>query len=224
MDNLWHTVMQNDIHSCRKRSHLPQEMSDKKLFFTRCIHDNMDSLYSVALRLTKNNADAEDLVAEATARAWSAFDSLDDPTKFRPWIFRILHNCYISDYRKKAVRPAETCYAEHPADEEVSEIASLLMSQSNEFLHWWANPERAVINDILAEDMTAAIESLPELFRITVVLINIEGLSYDETAQVLGVSPGTVRSRMNRGRTLLQKALWQHARDAGLITDSCKLE
>lgn len=199
-------------------------MTDKKQFFTKCVYDNMDSLYSVALRLTRNNADAEDLVAEATTKAWSAIDSLEDPDKFRPWIFRILHNRYISDYRKKSVRPIETNYEEHPSDENASEIANLLITQSNDFLHWWANPEREVINSLLADDMVAAIESLPELFRITVVLINVEGLSYDETAEVLGVSPGTVRSRMNRGRTLLQKALWQHAQDAGLLSHSCKLE
>ncbi|MDH5445693.1 MAG: sigma-70 family RNA polymerase sigma factor [Gammaproteobacteria bacterium] len=199
-------------------------MSDKKEFFTKCIHDNMDSLFSVALRLTKNNADAEDLVADATVKAWSAIDSLADKEKFRPWIFRILHNCYISDYRKKAIRPVETCYEEHPCSDDVSEVANLLITQSNDFLNWWANPEREVINCLMANDMVSAIESLPEQFRITVVLINIEGLSYDETAEVLGVSPGTVRSRMNRGRTLLQKALWQHAQDAGLISTNCKLE
>ena len=69
-----------------------------------------------------------------------------------------------------------------------------------------------------------AIDCLPEVFRITVILVNVEGLSYDETAEVLEVSPGTVRSRMNRGRTLLQKALWQHAQDAGLITNEIMME
>lgn len=226
MENLWQTTPQDDIQSNRTvllRDQTMADEKDNKAFFTQCIHDNMDSLYSVALRLTRNNTDAEDLVADATIKAWSAIDSLEDRNRFRPWVFRILHNCYISDYRKKAVRPVETVYEEHSGDE-ASEVASLLIRQSNEFLNWWANPEREVINGLLADDLVAAIESLPELFRITVVLINIEGLSYDETAEVLGVSPGTVRSRMNRGRTLLQKALWQHARDAGLISENCKME
>jgi len=192
--------------------------NDRKAAFSQNLGDNMPSLYSVALRLTRNNADAEDLVAETASKAWGALDSLEDPARFRPWIFRILHNCYISDYRKKSVRPAEAVYDELATASDDSEIAGLLIQQPDEFLNWWANPEQEVINQMLGKDLHAAIEGLPEAFRIVVVLINIEGLSYDEAAEALGTSPGTVRSRMNRGRTLLQKALWQHARDAGLIT------
>ena len=224
---MWQTIKQNDIQRYTPIYHKNIHMTainNKKEFFTQQIRENMDSLYSVALRLTRNNADAEDLVADTATKAWAALDSLEDKDKFRPWIFRILHNRFCSDYRKKSIRPDETCYDENPAGDETSEIACLLIEQPNEFLNWWANPEREVINTVLAKDMISAIEDLPETFRITVVLINIEGLSYDETAEVLGVSPGTVRSRMNRGRTLLQKALWKHALDAGLISDSCMME
>ena len=196
-----------------------------KEYFSRCIEENMDSLYSLALRLTQNPADAEDLVAESVAKAWLAIHSLDDHDRFRPWIFRILHNRFISDYRKKSVRPVETTYDElSTGDDNKEQVASLLIQQPNEFLNWWANPEHEFTNNLLGEDIMKAIESLPETFRVTVILINIEGLSYDETAEVLDVSPGTVRSRMNRGRTLLQKALWQHAQDAGLITNEIMME
>ncbi|MDH4189396.1 MAG: sigma-70 family RNA polymerase sigma factor [Betaproteobacteria bacterium] len=189
------------------------ERNDNKAFFSRCMNEHMASLYSVAMRLTRNSANAEDLVADTATRAWCALDSLEDRARFRPWVFRILHNGYISDYRKQSVRPDETLYDELAYDD--SEIAYLLIQQPDEFLSWWANPEREVANKLLGEDLLAAIEDLPEAFRVVVVLINIEGLSYDEAAEVLGVSPGTIRSRMNRGRTLLQKALWQHAQDAG---------
>jgi RNA polymerase sigma-70 factor (ECF subfamily) len=195
-----------------------------KARFSRHIETNLESLFRLALRLTRNSADAEDLVAEATTKAWSAIDSLEDETRFRPWIFRILHNCYISDYRKKSVRPIESAYEESPSADDDSEIACLLIRQPDEFLNWWANPEREALNSVLGKDLMSAIESLPESFRIVVVLINVEGLSYDETAEVLGVSSGTARSRMNRGRTLLQKALWQHAQDAGLISDHSMME
>jgi RNA polymerase sigma-70 factor (ECF subfamily) len=196
-----------------------------KDYFSNCIEENMDSLYSLALRLTRNPADAEDLVAESVAKAWLAIDTLDDRNRFRAWIFRILHNRFISDYRKKSVRPVETTYDELSTGEDDKEqVASLLIQQPNEFLNWWANPEHEFTNNLLGEDIMKAIESLPETFRVTVLLINIEGLSYDETAEVLDVSPGTVRSRMNRGRTLLQKALWQHAMDAGLITNEIMME
>lgn len=200
------------------------EHNDIKAYFTTCIEENMHSLYSLALRLTRNSADAEDLVAESVARAWAVIDTLKDKSRFRPWVFRILHNRFISDYRKKSLRPSETNYDELTEETYPQQVASLLIQQPNGFLNWWANPEKVFTNNLLAKDITAAIECLPEVFRTTVLLINVEGLSYDETAEVLNVSPGTVRSRMNRGRTLLQKALWQHALEAGLITDNCMKE
>lgn len=184
----------------------------------------MDSLYALALRLTRNPVDAEDLVADSVVKAWTAINTLNDHNRFRPWIFRILHNRFISDYRKKSVRPVETTYDELSSEDDGQQVATLLIEQPNEFLNWWANPEREFTNNLLGEDIMKAIESLPEMFRITVLLINVEGLSYDETAEVLEVSPGTVRSRMNRGRTLLQKALWHHAQDAGLITNEITME
>jgi RNA polymerase sigma-70 factor (ECF subfamily) len=93
---------------------------------------------------------------------------------------------------------------------------TLLNAQPDDFLVWWANPERQFFNNMLGSAIMAAIDDLPESFRVTVILVNVEGLTYDEAADVLGVPPGTVRSRMKRGRTLLQKALWQQACDAGL--------
>lgn len=193
---------------------------DIKTWFSQCVETHMDSLYALALRLTRNSADAEDLVAESVTKAWSAIGSLDERAHFKPWMFRILHNGFISDYRKKAVRPQEVAFEELSAGAEDKDVEPLLLQQSDDFLSWWANPEREFVNRLLGEDILRAIEQLPEAFRIVVVLINLEGLSYDEAAQVLDVSPGTIRSRMNRGRTLLQKALWEHARDAGLITET----
>jgi RNA polymerase sigma-70 factor (ECF subfamily) len=200
------------------------DKNDIKEWFGQRVEENLDSLYALGLRLTRNAADAEDLVADSVARAWTAIHCLEDKDRFRPWLFRILHNCFISDYRKKKVRPHETSYHEHSSGDEKEEIASLLIQQPDEFLNWWANPEQEFINNLLGEDIMAAIEKLPETFRITVLLINVEGLSYDEAADVLNVSPGTIRSRMNRGRTLLQKALWEHARDAGLTIYTTPLE
>jgi len=193
---------------------------DTKAFFSRSIEDTMDSLYGLALRLTRNPADAEDLVAESVAKAWSAIASLENRKHFRPWLYRILHNGFISNYRKQSVRPAETAYDENPDNKGEDEIVDLMIKQSDDFMYWWANPEKEFINQLLGESIMTAIESLPEVFRMTVMLVNVEGLSYDEAAAVLGVPPGTVRSRMKRGRTLLQKALWEQARDEGLIIDN----
>jgi len=189
---------------------------DIRAFFTAGVEANMNALYSVALRLTRNSADAQDLVAEAVTRAWAAIETLADRSLFRPWVFRILRNCFISERRRRAVRPVESSYhALHDGDGE-ADVASLLIEESDEFLDWWANPERRAGNDLLGEQIMAAIGSLPEAFQGAILLVNVDGLTYDEAAEVLGVPPGTVRSRMKRGRTLLQKALWQQANDAGL--------
>ena len=178
----------------------------------------MDSLYSVARRLTNHSTDAEDLVAESVAKAWQGIDSLDERDRFRPWIFRILHNCFISDYRKRSVRPVETGYEDVAGSNCSEEVSNLLIKQPNEFLEWWGNPEKEFVNNLLGDDIIKAIDCLPESFRITILLVNVEGLTYDEAAEALGVPPGTVRSRMKRGRTLLQKQLWDHARDAGFLS------
>lgn len=189
---------------------------DDKTWFSIGIQENLDALYGVALRLTRSNADAEDLVADTVTKAWSAFGSLADRSRFRPWLFRILHNQFISDYRKKSVRPTESRFEEEFGDEDSDDVSSFLAEQPDEFLGWWANPERECFNNMLGEEIMSAIGQLPEEFQMTVLLINVEGFTYDETAEVLGVPSGTVRSRMKRGRTLLQKALWAHATEAGI--------
>lgn len=178
---------------------------DTKAFFGASVEQNIDALYSVALRLTRKGADAEDLVAEAVAKAWGSIHSLNDRARFRPWLFRILHNTFVSDYRKKSIRPTETSFDDSDDDD----LASLLNEQSDDFLVWWSNPERAFFNDLLGDQLLAAIDKLPEAYRTVVILVNVEGFTYDETADVLEIAPGTVRSRMKRGRTLLQKTLWE---------------
>lgn len=196
------------------------EQNNKKAFFSQRIEEMMNSLYAMANRLTRNCTDAEDLVADAVVKAWTAIDTLEEENRFRPWMFRILHNCFISDYRKKSVRPTESRYDENPGENEEEQVVSYLLEQPNEFLCWWAEPEREFVNDLLGDDIMAAVEELPEAFRVTVLLVNLEGFSYDEAAEILGVPPGTVRSRMKRGRTILQKALWDQARDAGLVASN----
>ena len=189
------------------------EQQDIKAFFSREIEENMNALYGTALRLSRTDADAEDLVAESVAKAWSAVETLQDRGRFRPWIFRILHNCSVNSYRRRSARPTETPFE----NEEDDGLVALLNGQSDEFLFWWANPERHFFNNVLGDAIMSAIEGIPEVFRTTILLINVEGLTYDEAAEATGVPPGTIRSRMKRGRTMLQKALWEQAREAGLV-------
>jgi RNA polymerase sigma-70 factor (ECF subfamily) len=189
-----------------------------KAWFTGQIEENLDSLYGAALRLTRNRVNAEDLVADTVLNAWSSIESLEDRGRFRPWIFRILRNRFISDCRRKAVRPKQTNYEDLFGVDESYEISTFIMDQPDNFQNWWANPEKDYVNKLLGEQLRAAIDSLPAAFRTVVLLINVDELGYDETAAVLGIPTGTVRSRMKRGRTLLQKKLWQLACEEGVAT------
>jgi len=191
---------------------------DTRAWFSQAVEAQTSALYSVAMRLTRNDADAEDLVAEAVIAAWKSIDTLSDRGRFRPWLFRIMHNRFISDHRRRSVRPVETALHTGDGQNDAGEVCAYLVQQGDDFLDWWANPESEVINGMLGEQISAAIESLPEPFRLTVLLVNVDGLTYDEAAQALGVPAGTVRSRMKRGRTLLQKALWEIAVECGLRT------
>lgn len=109
-----------------------------------------------------------------------------------------------------------------PGGDGDAEISSFLSEQPDDFLDWWANPEKEVLNRILGEHIRRAIDNLPDVFRTTILLVNVDGLSYDEAAGLLGVPRGTIRSRMKRGRTLLQKALWKIAVESGIRTAAVK--
>lgn len=189
--------------------------TDDRSFFEEKVIGLLDQLYGAAMRLSRNRDDAEDLVAEAISKAWAGRKSLKDAERFRPWIFRILTNTFISDCRKRAIRPKTEGLAEEPADPDMT--FSLFEQLHQPFLLWWSNPEKEFLNKLLREDLENALDTLPEGFRIAVVLSDLEGFSYQEMAEILKVPVGTIRSRLARGRGLLQKALWHHAKDAGLI-------
>lgn len=174
----------------------------------------LDDLLGAAIRLAKNRHDAEDLVADAVTKAWGSRESLKEAERFRPWMFRILTNCFVSDCRKRAVRPAADVSVDAADDQEGG--FSLFEELHQPFLLWWGTPEQEFLNKLLREDLERAVDSLPETYRAVVVLADLEGLAYAEIADSLGVPVGTVRSRLARARAQLQKALWSHAQDAGL--------
>ena len=175
----------------------------------------LDDLLGAAIRLAKNRHDAEDLVAESVAKAWGNRGSLKEAERFRPWIFRILTNCFLTDCRKRAVRPTAEVSVDAVADDQEGGF-SLFEELHQPFLLWWGTPEQEFLNKLLREDLERAVDSLPESYRAVVVLADLEGLAYAEIAKSLGVPVGTVRSRLARARAQLQKALWIHAQDAGL--------
>jgi RNA polymerase sigma-70 factor (ECF subfamily) len=183
-------------------------------WFEREVVSVLPDLYGRALRLAKHTADAEDLAADAVAKAWSCIGSLHDRSCFRGWLFRILMNAYLSDRRAREARPAVESLDAHEAD---IESFSLFERLHQPFLLWWSNPEREFLDRLLREDLERAVDGLPDAFRAVVVMADVQGMSYQEIADTLGTPIGTVRSRLSRGRSLLQKTLWQHALDAGLV-------
>jgi RNA polymerase sigma-70 factor (ECF subfamily) len=193
----------------------PSTMTDAdRAFFEQEITGLLDRLYGTALRLSKNRADAEDLVAETVTKAWANFGSLHDRQCFRGWLFRILTNTFLSECRKTAPLSIEALAEAQGEDEEPA--FSLFDRLHQPFLLWWGNPEQEFLNKVLQQDLQKAVDALPKVFRVPVILSDLQGLSYQEIAETLGVPVGTVRSRLNRGRSQLQKALWQHAQEAGL--------
>lgn len=195
-----------------------QELRD---WFETVIGEVLDDLYAAALRLAKNSADAEDLVGDAVAKAFNSLESLKDRQAFRGWIFRILSNCFISECRKRKTR-AETSLTGLDEDSEEGEFW-LFDKLHQPFLLWWGNPEQQFLNNLLREDIVDAIDNLPEQFRVVLVLSEMEGFNYHDIADMLEVPIGTVRSRLSRARSMLQKQLWHHAHDRGIPTNSVSI-
>jgi RNA polymerase sigma-70 factor (ECF subfamily) len=188
--------------------------TSKRTFFEGEIRRLLARLYGVALRLTGNPAEAEDLVSETTIKAWSRLHQLEDLQAFEKWVFRILTNTFISS--RRLAHSART----EGLEEEGEQSFSLFERMHQPFLLWWSNPERELLNKLLGEDIERALDGLPETFRAVVVLVDIEGYCYDEVAVALGIPVGTVRSRLSRARSMLQRALWEQASAAGLTASA----
>ena len=165
------------------------------------------SVFNLALRLTRSREEAEDLAQEAVIRAYEAFDRFDG-SNFKAWILRITTNAYINRYRQSQRIPSHIALDDdrtsEPADE--SELS----------------PEQQLLENVLAPEVENALASLPEEFKMTVILSDIEGLTYLEVAEVLDVPVGTVRSRLARGRSLLRRSLAKYATQEGYINQEVK--
>jgi RNA polymerase sigma-70 factor, ECF subfamily len=170
----------------------------------------MPNLYSAALRLTRNPTDAEDLVQDTFLRAYRGFASFQEGTNLRAWLYRILTNSFINTYRKKQRQPVTV---EGPDDIDEWYLFDRLGSQNVE-----SSAESEVLDKIPDEDVQRALEALPEGFRMAVLLADVEGFSYKEIAEILGIPIGTVMSRLHRGRRALEKGLYDVAKERGLVS------
>lgn len=174
---------------------------------------HLDALYRTALRMTRNPSDAEDLVQDALVRAYRFYDRFEQGTNFRAWLFKILTNTYINSYRRKQGRPQESSLD----DTEDFFLFNQLSGDSGERV---TGVEDTVLDTMSADAIQRAIDALPPNFRTTVQLSDVEGLSYAEIAEAMGVAKGTVMSRLHRGRRQLQRTLWEQARAAGFTSGS----
>ena len=184
-------------------------MADRARFADLAM-EHMPALYTAAMRMTRNRADAEDLVQETYLKAYRGFDSFQDGTNLRAWLYRILTNTYINAYRAKKRRP------------EVSDVEDV----EDLYLYHRLSPssdgsgrsaEDEVLESFTDDEVKDAIESLPDSFRIAVLLADVEGFSYKEIAEITDVPIGTVMSRIHRGRRALQKTLHDFAESRGLV-------
>src|SRR5687768_14336529 len=170
----------------------------------------MPSLYTAALRMTRNRADAEDLVQETYLRAYRGFDGFEEGTNLKAWLYRILTNTYINSYRAKKRRPEET---------ELDEVEDLYLYHrigGLEAAMAGRSAEDELLDRFSEAEVKEAVEDLPENFRMAVLLADVEGFSYKEIAEILDIPIGTVMSRLHRGRKALQKRLYAFAVDRNL--------
>jgi RNA polymerase sigma-70 factor (ECF subfamily) len=168
----------------------------------------LDALYRTAVRMTRSEPEAEDLVQETYIRAIRFREQFTPGTNLKAWLFRILTNTFISSYRKRAAQPAFT---------ELDEIDEAALYRRMRDLRGGdeGDPESAVLDRLVDGEVKSALESLPEKFR-TVVLLDVEGFTYKEIAEMLEIPMGTVMSRLHRGRKALQKRLYDLARERGI--------
>jgi RNA polymerase sigma-70 factor, ECF subfamily len=186
--------------------------ASEREWFESTVVELLPDLFGAALRLTRNRADAEDLVSDTVARGWTRLHELSERARLRGWLFRILTNMFLSARRTQARRGVH-----ESLDDTSDDRFSLFDKLHAPFLLWWGTPERDFFDKLLREDLARAVDALPEAFRVAIVLADMQGCTYQEIAETLQVPIGTVRSRLARARALLQKALWTHARDAGLV-------
>ena len=183
-------------------------MADRDTFAAEAMQ-YAPQLYSAALRMTRNAADAEDLVQETYLRGFRGFAGFEEGTNLRAWLFRILTNSFINTYRAKQRRPQET---------ELDDVEELYMYRRIGAVNPASRSAEDQLFDLFTDDeVKQALEDLPEAFRMPVLLADVEGFAYREIAEMLDIPIGTVMSRLHRGRKSMQRRLFDYAAARGLV-------
>lgn len=189
---------------------------DNKKIFEEIALVHMDALYSTALRMTRNAEEAEDLVQDTYLRAYRFFDKFKQGTNFRAWIFKILTNTFINNYRKKTRSPQQVDL----------EKVSFGLESEEEYkgpAEWVPQYDENTFHDMFDDDIQYALDKLSDEFRMIILLADIQGLSYKEISKIADIPIGTVMSRLFRGRRMLQRSLGRYAKREGYIQEDASL-
>jgi len=171
----------------------------------------MDSIYSTALRLTRNTADAEDLVQDTYLRAFRFFNSFQPGTNFKAWIFKILTNTFINHYRKKSRTPQQVQF---------DKVEFMVKNEDVPETPEWTGFDEAKYGELFDDSVLGALTKLSDDFRMVVLLADVERFSYKDIARIIDKPIGTVMSRLFRGRRILQRTLEEYAREEGYLCES----
>jgi RNA polymerase sigma-70 factor (ECF subfamily) len=197
-----------ETHSKVQSNTLMNSTQSKQSLFEQEALPHMNALYSFAVRLCRDRDDASDLLQETFLKGFRFFDKFETGTNCKAWLFRILKNTYINQYRKDKKEPDTIEY------DTIEEFYDLIRSESSES----TDLQKRIFDNLLDDEISIALDSLPESFRTAIILCDLEGMSYDEISEILECPIGTVRSRLHRARNILASKLIKYAKNRGYDT------